>query len=196
MDLMKRRREIIGRSRSVLPPEYQQLEYIKTPVDSGLSKPYNAFICTEMPYNSIGKIVCKYGVLTFAGGNAPVFLAAYASGTTTVTNPFIALNGTTGNSGMVLSPRATPPYDGTLNEYTVECSVVSSSNKLRIGGWSDGVWTAVGTYYYVDVYDKSNNLVAKCLPCYRKADEVVGLYDTIGKEFYSSAGSQNFEKPV
>lgn len=195
MELMRRRREIIGLSRSVLPSEYQQLEYIKTPSTGILSKNYNAFICTGIPYNGIGKIVCKYGVFTYTDGNAPIILAAYASGTTTVANPFVAINGASSSvSGLIISPIAQSPYGGTLNEYTIICSSTSNNN-LRIGGWSDGAWTADGAYYYVDVYDKNNELMAKFLPCYRKADDVAGLYDIVGNEFYSSAGSEEFQKP-
>lgn len=32
------------------------------------------------------------------------------------------------------------------------------------------------------------------IPCYRKTDNVIGLYDTVGKQFYTNAGSGTFSK--
>lgn len=42
---------------------------------------------------------------------------------------------------------------------------------------------AVGT---ISLYDSSDNLVAKYIPCVRTADNVIGLYDSVGRVFYTA----------
>lgn len=42
------------------------------------------------------------------------------------------------------------------------------------------------------VYDNQGNLICDLLPCYRKSDLEVGLYDVINNVFYPNAGSGTF----
>ena len=41
---------------------------------------------------------------------------------------------------------------------------------------------------------KSNKLVRSFIPCYRKSDKVVGLYDIVNNVFYENAGTGNFKR--
>lgn len=41
------------------------------------------------------------------------------------------------------------------------------------------------TFYSCQIYDKTNSLLRNYLPCYRKSDNFVGLYDMISKTFSS-----------
>lgn len=45
--------------------------------------------------------------------------------------------------------------------------------------------------YYFKIYNE-NGLVRDYIPCYRKSDNVAGLYDLVTKEFYTNAGSGTF----
>ena len=52
--------------------------------------------------------------------------------------------------------------------------------------------------YYTKIYSfkiyEGNNIVKDFVPCYRRADNVVGLYDQISKQFYENAGTGVFTK--
>ena len=43
-------------------------------------------------------------------------------------------------------------------------------------------------------YDKNNVLICDLIPCYRKSDGVVGMYDIVRKIFLTNAGSGSFTK--
>lgn len=47
--------------------------------------------------------------------------------------------------------------------------------------------------YYLRFYD-NNVLVANFIPCYRKNDGVIGLYDSVNKNFHTNLGSGTFTK--
>jgi hypothetical protein len=50
-------------------------------------------------------------------------------------------------------------------------------------------------FYYCQIYD-DNTLVRDFIPCYRKSDGEVGLYDIVGKKFYTNAGTGAFTMSV
>ena len=43
-------------------------------------------------------------------------------------------------------------------------------------------------------YDNDNNLICDLIPCYRKADGVIGMYDVVRKIFLTNAGAGSFTK--
>ena len=47
--------------------------------------------------------------------------------------------------------------------------------------------------YYCQIYD-NNTLVRNFVPCYRKADNEIGLYDLVNGVFYTNAGTGTFTK--
>ena len=47
----------------------------------------------------------------------------------------------------------------------------------------------VGKLWYLSVYDSSENLIAEIVPCYRKSDTKIGLYDTVSNSFHYQVGS-------
>lgn len=50
-------------------------------------------------------------------------------------------------------------------------------------------------YFYFNVYDRSaNKYVREFVPCYRKSDNVIWMYDLVGRQFYTNAGSWSFTK--
>lgn len=52
---------------------------------------------------------------------------------------------------------------------------------------------SVGQLYSCKIYD-NNTLVRNFIPCYRKADNVIGLYDTVNNQFYTNQGTGTFLK--
>lgn len=68
-------------------------------------------------------------------------------------------------------------------------SVNNTSLKLFTRGDLNG--KAYGKLYYLRIY-VAGKLVRNYIPCYRKSDNAVGIYDTIYKTFSASATSDNF----
>ena len=72
----------------------------------------------------------------------------------------------------------------TLSMYLLYCHTVDdyySSQKARGRLFSYKLW-------------QNNNLVRDLVPCYRKADGVIGLYDLVNGTFYTNAGTGSFTK--
>lgn len=62
-------------------------------------------------------------------------------------------------------------------------------------GWNYGgiMRYGIGRCYGFEI--KIENTVAfNGIPCYRKADNVIGMYDTISKQFFTNAGTGTFTK--
>ena len=51
----------------------------------------------------------------------------------------------------------------------------------------------IGRVYYIRIYD-NDEVVRNFLPCYRRSDGVVGMYDTVGGVFYTNSGTGSFTK--
>ena len=75
----------------------------------------------------------------------------------------------------------------------------SITENLRIFGYlnSKGVEIPMDRYNIVlyggKIYD-NNILVRNFVPCYRKADNAIGLYDIVNKQFYDNNGTGRFVK--
>lgn len=63
----------------------------------------------------------------------------------------------------------------------------------RNNGSSSDTWMANLRIYYFKVYE-SWTLVRDFVPCYRKSDSVIGLYDLVNNQFYTNSWSGIFSK--
>lgn len=52
---------------------------------------------------------------------------------------------------------------------------------------------ACARLYDMKIYD-NEDLVRDFVPCYRKSDNVIGLYDKVNRQFYTNAGTGIFSK--
>lgn len=64
---------------------------------------------------------------------------------------------------------------------------------INLDGTAD--YFGVNRVYSCQIYD-NGTLVRDFVPCYRKSDGAVGLYDMVGKKFYANAGSGVFFAPT
>ena len=62
---------------------------------------------------------------------------------------------------------------------------------LRLFGGYGAYNTPNAKIYYFKLYDNSV-LIRNFVPCYRKVDSVIGLYDTVNDVFYANAGTGTF----
>ena len=181
---------------SQLPTEYQEVEYIQSSgtqyIDTGFvvnkSDSYVLEIDGLFPSQAQVYQGCngcmqffvssKYGInneSSISVGNRDTVRIAYANQTATLT-----VNGSQAES------KSWASYSGA----NVKLGV------LRLGdtnnGWFSG-GAASGTIYGYKVW-KDEVLVSDCIPCYRKSDNIVGLYDLVNGVFYTNAGTGNFAK--
>ena len=78
----------------------------------------------------------------------------------------------------------------TQGEYTMTSNLFllaqNYNGKARFGG--------LRRVYYFRYYDKDNTLICDLMPCYRKSDGVIGMYDKARNRFLTNVGSGSFTK--
>lgn len=214
MTITDRRRALMGAAKKVrLPDEYQEVEYIEA---SG-SKSYiktNISIKSQTP-----RIKIRYYKASQATVETALFFAQDASSSTKIE---IGMNGTanrlfafSNTSAYVISPIV---YGNVVD---VDVQLASSSPYITITASSGGT-TATGTKnetnsssitsglislfasrlgvnnIYARIYDcevwDNGELTAKFIPCYRKQDNAVGMYEIVFGNFYTSETITPFQK--
>lgn len=60
-------------------------------------------------------------------------------------------------------------------------------------GTVDGIG-AYAKWENFKIYDENNNLVMRMIPCYRKSDGEIGMYDLVNNKFYTNRGTGTFIK--
>ena len=82
--------------------------------------------------------------------------------------------------------------NGVTEAFSSLSSVLNNSRNLYIMAINNAVvGKLVGRIYYFKIY-YNNTLVRDFVPCYRKADNVAGLYDLVNGVFYTNAGTGTF----
>ena len=67
--------------------------------------------------------------------------------------------------------------------------------KLKLGRYRL-VYSLLIIYLFNNLFVEyeSNILVRNFVPCYRKSDNIIGMYDTITRTFYTNKGTDTFIK--
>ena len=207
MELIQRRRGLIGRKNEiVLPDEYQRVEWIQN--NSG-----NAYFVSD--------IVVQDG-LTVDSFQTMVYGDSYLFGGQDSNSKSLAFNGFwrgvqnnyngyyscghVSTDDTTIYHFVTTHKDGRrlvyqdgekVYDHTVTNSYAQSSNRfgvfciLRNAG--DIALGFKGKVYRLKVL-KDAAVLANYIPCYRKTDGEVGMYDLVLKKFYGSEGSRKFAK--
>lgn len=182
-----------------LPSEYQEVEYTSMINDS--TNGYGNGILTSIAWNSITKIKVDLQVINYSTGhpsvtNQNIFLRSGAS--SSPTTPWINIRNasTPAYSGLDSFSYSTP-YDSSsllINHQTLTFTFTSSStNNIYIGSWYDSAYSGSNKLYKITFYN-NDNIVGKLIPCYRKSDNVIGMYDLINRVFYTNQGTGTFLK--
>lgn len=141
-----------------------------------------------------GKIRCmitapyENGVASFYGSTG----SAYIGGTYTMTsgkNEF-EFSLKKGEMRMVRKDLGTVGTNTTQGEYTM------TSNLLLLAQYYNGTirYGGLRRVYYFKYYDKDNTLICDLVPCYRKSDGVIGMYDKARDRFLTNVGTGSFTK--
>lgn len=185
-----------------LPLEYQQVEYIESP-DS-------QYIDTGKTVNSTCIISFDFQYASIIGGYNRIFGARNGNG-----NGLLNIRSTNTDGGnFYLENRNTSWADTAVdtNKHSIVMNAVTNKmifdgiEKLSNFGINDnteGTMWLFGTNqggstsnvrFFNYKLIKNGQLEQNLVPCYRKSDNVIGMYDLVGKQFYTNQGTGIFLK--
>lgn len=192
-----------------LPSEYQRLEYIETNnygnyIDTGYIPTQNTKL--EISYMDIANFsenprpnYCNFFGASSGGENAGINIGMAISGTLSLRfdgKTFTVPLTTTGTRLTDISSKDGYYRNGvkihswgSYQDFTFNHNVyIFGSNT---GNDTPSTWQRNARVYYAKIYD-NNKLVKNFVPCLRKTDNELGMYDTISKQFYTNQGTGKF----
>lgn len=207
-----------GGGGSSLPAEYQEVEYIDFTGTQFFSVPAD-FTTTAKPV-----LYTKSALTNDSGSSEMCIIGNCDAGSDTSTRPEIFYSGKRiyASQASVVGLYITRDSSGNLDidithsislsvgvtaETLTEYGTNITATSLYVGKYNDGnafmftgrlyrVWfgndtgAATGSYFALDFITKLFDLV----PCYRKADTVIGFYDVVNDVFYTNKGTGTFVK--
>lgn len=200
-----------------LPAAYQQVEWIRSSSPSSTSS--GAYIDLGFAFDTAATIYLSItshltasqpfgaaensGVLrcmiSFSGG-AAIFYGSNGSKYLSTATTGGTITGKRANLKFTLKKGMLAGED-TLNgvKATTSSSQVEYTMTRNLYLFAQNYNTAVRfagsfTVYSFQYYDKNGDLICDLIPCYRKSDGEIGMYDIVRKIFLTNAGSGSFTK--
>ena len=193
-----------------LPSAYQEVEYIQSSwtqyIDTGLLVKPNTKVQIDMQLTSVATNIRYFAVET--GDNNSWWVAfviyldsnkqiSFANGNWSVLRT--GRNWDTSRYTFVANNSSLKIYSNGTNVYTGNAPwtrTTNSANNLYLLA-DDNNWTATlfssAKLYSCKMYEAST-LVRDFIPCYRKSDNVIGMYDLVNNQFYTNSWTGTFSK--
>lgn len=202
----------------LLPDEYQQVEYIESTGTQYINTNIEAKSCKsyEIQFRSTGivKNVSSWdldGIFGVNGTDNDVKLWFVYSNDRTKAYNQIVINNKGVNSNQInisdyyktkhnarLEVDKNVIYDGENIGQITGTEEKPVSRTLFLFAVNDAGETrkfySKTKMYYVNLYDSSSELIANFIPCYRKSDNIIGMYDTVSNTFFENQGTGSFIK--
>lgn len=199
-------------SGAVLPVEYQQVLYIQSSgtqyINTGTDFGYNATDYSEvylkMQWTAISTEAIPFGLRTGSGNTYMCFgyastgsnwylgtgAVSYSSGSAPVTGVDYELQGYFEKNNQWLKINGVTEITRTdnTNRLATRNAWLFGSNAQQGGQYRR---LASMQLYHAKIW-RNGDLVRDFYPCYRKADNVAGLYDITNDVFYTNSGSGTF----
>lgn len=202
MDMMSLRRRIMGAEKTLLPREYQQVEYLESTGTQYIDLPFGFDRTDEIESRfsiSTSHTNDKYMVSPVEWNTQSnrfslgVHIGRYTAG-------FGGFN--TGRTALIPNT----PNDGNLHDWVyrddmfritdIDLSLdvseigfgATTANLRLFYGYNNNTNGKIVSYWHKKLDGTEINLI----PCYRKADQKPGMYDLVSGEFYTNAGSGEF----
>ena len=193
-----------------LPSAYQEVEYIQTTGTQFI----NTWVFAYNNYQTETKIE-----VTWTTQDTPVFWSIDSTGwgnwlwwyyhLTPYNSKWYAWINNSESSWWTYNPTSwtqyTIVYNNTNNYlnvngtdlFSVSWTVWYSWTNIWISSrwqwWNRRYWRF--KYFYFKIYDKTaGQYIKNLVPCYRKSDNVIGMYDTIDNQFYTNSWTGTFTK--
>ena len=189
---------------SRLPSEYQEVEYIES---SGTQ-----YINTQYIINSNVRFELKTSISSFAGGSWHTLFGgrmywnssdAFDIGYSASGYMYVNIGGVNPSVYTNISLNTVYEIVADKDKTIVNGNVSSYSSSLTSGTYNIYLFAlnnlgSVDEYGRIKIYTfkiyEGDTLVKDYVPCYRKADNVIGMYDTVTNTFLTNAGSGTFTK--
>lgn len=208
VNLLARRREMLGRA-ARLPSAYQEVEYIestgtqailtdipcqlpiRTDVDILFPEPNDSYFCGT-----------RYGNIRICMAGNYLSTIQWAFGTYRMTNRINWRTRYMITSYLKNGYQHIYNNDGTADQeynYTLSDAEISGMDgylglfAMRYNDTQSFAQFAKARCYGVRI-SNDNGLLGEFIPCYRKSDGEIGMYDTVSKTFYTNAGTGTFLK--
>ena len=191
----------------ILPREYQKVEYIESTgtqyIDTGYIANINTKVIADIQVTQLlEKNTAMFGsrirpsVQAFCfgeGSNGTVFFANFD---TVLANNIKIVNDDTNRHTHTLSKDGYY-IDNILSKTFINPTEITEQLTSYIFYFNSVDTTTLvpvkAKLYSCKIYD-NNILVRDFIPCYRKADNEIGLYDTVNNQFYTNQGTGTFLK--
>lgn len=185
-----------------LPAEYQEVNYIENSdsawIDTGVTSKYGIRTEVGCSITSTGgyqSVIGAYGSVRDAIGYVGLYdywaapnTAAAGTSTALSRNVLYETECVRTSSGYLNFGSVSA---GT-NAYTDYTNTVTYALFARNRGTTQDYYFK-GKIYYCKIYD-GDTLIADLVPCYRKSDGVVGMYDIVSNTFLTNSGTGTFSK--
>ena len=175
------------RASSTLPSGYTQLSYVASGdttsyIDTGVSHGFTAYI--DLQYEE-----SNHRQLMGVGLSSGMYFGSNASEEFEMYYAIAGTDTTQRNSIIWYHDEINPARLEVAGESITDTDPGISSNTFKIFSpfASDGYGSSV-KIYSVDIYDNSNTLIRKFIPC-QSPSNAVGMYDSVNDVFYSPTGA-------
>lgn len=181
-----------------LPNEYQEVEYIQS---TGTQ-----YINTNVLANTIGRFFLNAQFIQISGELNGAISSGFALDIGIISNKFFLRNGVANDVTVGADINRHEFEVDTINSKCYIDGVVVSTKSgtkpnfnLYLFARNNESLGVVTTAYFCKeriyackLYDLSNTLIRDFIPCYRKSDNTVGLYDLVNNTFYINQGTGVF----
>ena len=185
-----------------IPDEYQEVEYLESTgtqyIDTGFVPNQDTRVTFDFAYVSSTNLGRLFGTRNTGEASNTQCFAFGTWGTSNIAH-YIAYSGVYTSFGTIDTNRHT--IDFNKNECSFDDIIVHTfTNETFSGYGSIYLFTyntqtisdnAVAKVYSCKIYD-NGSLIRNYIPCYRKSDNISGLYDLVNNVFYINAGTGTF----
>lgn len=181
-----------------LPDEYQEVEYIQSTGTQYINTNYKITPNTEI---IVDGMIIGNGYFAIAGRAGYYMSGIYGNSSTSKicarwrngasSNLTVATSEDIGENRHTFKLNKTAFYIDNVNKGSFNSTYnFSVTDDIYIFGLGK-VSMSVGRLYSMTISD-NGVLARKLIPCYRKSDNAIGLYDLVNNVFYTNAGTGTF----
>lgn len=191
---------------SILPSDYQRVLYIYIPLDAHIN---TQWVPSEGSLFKIKFSIPGYSYIFGCGSSPRLAISFSDTGTTQVYNTSNGTGGMYSYSNLsyndvytleTYSTNTTGSYvnlDGVITQNNAaQNTAFVADYPMLLGSWQYDASTlrkgTINLYYARAIVNGS--YAFEMIPCYRKSDGVIGMYDVVSKTFFTNAGGSSFEK--
>ena len=192
----------------ILPHEYQEVEYLEFTgtqyINTNILTKQTLKVVSEFSTTSVSKVM--FGARKDSSNDSLIFGYFFITNQS-FSAAYVGFGGRTSSQGHNLFILDGQKHKIILSdsEYTIDNinqaigtrgTFVNFYN-IYLGTWNNAdipdYRYYVGNVYSFKIYD-NNSLILNLIPCYRKSDNEIGMYDTVNKVFYTNQGTGTFLK--